>query len=245
MNSNLFTHAPRSQHFITYFLIAILLASSSFSGCTTQPTVTSTVRPTTPPPATIVAAESPTTRPVPATPTHEPTATILPATPQPQFAFSLKPGENYFSLGNGPEFIFSRNLAAYVPVDYSTLLDWTRAGDSKLVRLNIPGIVMGGTGYNTRGELDEAWAKRWDKVFDDAASNNIYVWVQISGWGDWKVTAPGDWAHNPFNAVNGGPASQPEELFVTDSPTQKLWLGWLKQLINRCAKDEAFAANLR
>jgi hypothetical protein len=93
------------------------------------------------------------------------------------------------SLGNGPQFIFSRNLAAYVPPDYLTLLDWTRRGGSRLVRLNIPGILMGGTGYNTQGELDEAWAQPWDKVFDAAEANGIYVWVQISGWGCWKTSS--------------------------------------------------------
>lgn len=232
-------HVTRNIRITTTLTAAILLASLALSGCAPKPTA--------PPSPTSAPVASPTALPVPATPTppgqmatSEPTA-VPTATLVPMPELSLKPGENYFSLGSVPEFIFSRNLAAYVPIDYGTLLDWTRRAGSRLVRLNIPGIVMGGTGYNNQGELDEAWAKRWDKVFDDAEGNGIYVWVQISGWGDWKTTGPADWAHNPFNVANGGPASQPGELFKTDSPTQKLWLAWLKQLVLRWKDHKSIA----
>jgi len=236
----------RSSPHAPALLTAILLVSLVFSGCAPQPAA--------PPAPTRAPVESPTALPAPATPAlteryaaptvQEPSSVptaVSSATPVPAPApeLSLKPGQNYFSLGGVPQFIFSRNLAAYVPPDYATLLDWTRGAGSRMVRLNIPGIVMGGTGYNSQGELDEAWAKRWDKVFDEAEAHGIYVWVQISGWGDWKTTAPGDWAHNPFNTANGGPASQPEELFKPDSPTQKLWLAWLKQLVLRWKEHKA------
>jgi hypothetical protein len=189
-------------------LIAFCLA---LSGCTgTQiatPTSTATIPPTTAP---------------------KPTALV---TPIPLPALTLHPGDFYFSVDGQPGLIFSRNLAGYEQMDYETLLDWTQAGGSKFVRVQLDSLGMG---YSNTGEVDEAWAKEWENIFEKAASNGIYVMPVFGVWCDWNDgEGYSTWKSNPLNKLNGGPAKTPAELFISDSSTSILWLGWMKTLIER------------
>jgi hypothetical protein len=144
---------------------------------------------------------------------------------------TLNKGDSYFSVDGMPSFIFSRNLAGYQRSQYYQLLDLTSAGGSKFVRIQLDSFGMG---YSNTGEVDETWAEKWDDVFEKAASNGIYVMPTFSAWYDWNNgNGYSTWKSNPFNEVNGGPAKTPAELFIADSPTQKLWFGWMKKLIER------------
>jgi hypothetical protein len=178
-------------------------------------------------------AEQITSQVMPVSYSHENIPGLL-STETPQVPiFTIKPGENYFTIDNNTDFLFSRNIAAYYSNDFEYMPEWTAIGGSTMVRLQLPGIVMGGTGYNNKGELDEGWAKRWEQVFDYAEANHVYVMLVFSGWYDWRSKGFNNWAQNPFNSVNGGPAKTPHDLFVKDSQTQKLWLDWLKTLVTR------------
>jgi hypothetical protein len=158
------------------------------------------------------------------------TAVVSPTdTPLPKI--TLKEGDSYFSVDGKPSFLFSRNLAGNKISQYSQLLDLTNNGGSKLVRIQLDSFGMG---YSNSGKVDEAWAKNWEVVFKKAESNGIYVMPTFSAWYDWNDgEGYSTWKTNPFNEVNGGPARTPRELFVADSPTQKLWINWMKTLIER------------
>jgi hypothetical protein len=146
-------------------------------------------------------------------------------------AFSLAPGDFYFSLNGQPAFIFSRNIAGYQMNHYNTFLDWSKAGGSKVARIQLDST---GFGYTSDGKVDENWASQWDLVFDKARADGIFILPVFSGWFDWNS---GDgystWSSNPFNQANGGPALSPGELFLTDSVTQTMWLQWMQTLVER------------
>jgi hypothetical protein len=208
------------SHFIILLLIAAIL-SGALSGCTPAPTAT--------PAPTLTFPAAPTaTR--PPTPTSIPTA-VPTATPIPIPVITLNKGDLYFSVDGRQGFIFSRNLAGWQPSQYSQLLDLTAAGGSQLVRLQLDSLGMG---YSNTGQVDDAWAKNWEQVFDKAASNGIDVLPVFSGWFDWNDgSGYSTWNTNPLNTANGGPVQTPLELFTSGSPTQKLWLGWMEKLISR------------
>jgi hypothetical protein len=174
-----------------------------------------------------VAAPTESTMPVATAPRAAPTAT--PAISE----MVLKSGNYYFSMDGQPKFFFSRNITAYEKTSFDTMLDWTKTGGSKLVRLQLDSLVMGGLGYTNTGAVDEAWARNWERVFDQAAADGVYVMPVFSGWVDWNTTGFSFWASNPLNAANGGPAQAPIELLQKDSATQELWLQWLGALIRR------------
>ncbi len=104
-----------------------------------------------------------------------------------------------------------------------------RAGTS-VIRV---GLDNSGYGYTNTGAIDEAWAARWEAVLDLAEQNGIYVLPFFGGWFNWNTTGFNNWADNPLNAANGGPASDPLELFVEGSPTQTAWLQWISAVVTR------------
>jgi hypothetical protein len=184
-------------------MVFLTLLSLILSSCSPAPTVTPTPK---------------------ATARATPTAVSLPK-------LTLKTGDNYFSVDGTPGFIFSRNIAGYGPNDYQTFLDWMRTGGSRVARIQLDSLGMG---YTPTGALDQAWAAQWDRIIDSARVDGIYIMPVFGVWYDWNDgNGYSTWKSNPLNAVNGGPASTPADLFITDSPTQKQWFSWMKTLVDR------------
>ena len=207
-----------NTHFIT-ILIVVAILSGVFSGCTPGQTTT----PASPLPATVAPTQ-----------VNHSTATsisTLNPTSVPTPSITLKKGDFYFSIDGQQSFIFSRNVAGYETSQYYQLLDFTSKGGSKFVRVQLDSLGMG---YSNTGEVDEAWAKKWEEVFEKAAANGIYVMPVFGVWCDWNDgNGYSTWKSNPFNEINGGPTRTAGDLFISDSPTQRLWLGWMKTLIER------------
>ena len=144
-------------------------------------------------------------------------------------ALTLKPGNFYFSLNGRPSFIFSRNVAGYKLTHYYTFLDWAKAGGSKFIRIQLDSMGMG---YTSKGGVDHNWVAQWDKVFDKAREDVIYILPVFSGWFDWNAGAGySTWKSNPMNYANGGPVKTPAELFQKGSATQIMWLDWMQTLV--------------
>ncbi len=205
--------------FTTLFAL-IVAASFVLASCTPTPTVASTLPPT--PTAASTLPPTPTAPPIPL-----PTQT-------------LKPGQFYFSLDGQPTFLFSRNIAGYQQTHYETFLEWTAVGGSRIVRIQLDSLGMG---YSSSGEVDEAWARQWERIFDRAAAQGIYILPFFSSWYDWNSGAGySTWNSNPLNAANGGPVQDPVELFQAGSPTQILWLAWMETLVRRWQGRENIAA---
>ena len=211
-----------NYHFIT-ILIVVANLSGVFSGCTPGQTTT----PASPLPATVAPTQvnHPT---APSKPTLIPTS-VPTGIPAP--VITLKEGDFYFSIDGQQSFLFSRNVAGYETAQYYQLLDFTSKGGSKFVRIQLDSLGMG---YSNTGEVDEAWAKKWEDVFEKAASNGIDVMPVFGVWYDWNDgNGYSTWKSNPLNEINGGPTKTAGDLFISDSPTQKLWLRWMKTLIER------------
>jgi hypothetical protein len=144
---------------------------------------------------------------------------------------SLPPGEFYFNVDGKTSFIFSRNIAVYKQIHYETFLDWTKAGGSKFARIQLDSLGMG---YTSAGGVDGFWAAQWDRVFDEAQADGIYILPVFSGWFDWNAgTGYSTWKSNPLNQANGGPVKSPAELFKKGSATQILWQQWMQTLVKR------------
>jgi hypothetical protein len=156
---------------------------------------------------------------------------------------TLESGEMYFRINGKQSFLFSRNLAGYETSQYIQLIDLMKGGGSQLVRIQLDSM---GTGITSQGEVDETWVKNWEDVFDKAAENGINILPVFSGWFDWNNGTPdygySTWASNAFNVAKGGPAASPDELFQSDSATQKLWFRWMKTLVERWSARENIAA---
>ncbi len=197
------------SRFLYVIPIVVIAASLFFSGFTALPAVS-------------LPAEAPTTTPTP---------TI---TPVPLPDFYLQPGQYYFNEGSSPGLHYMRNIAAMFPEDYGTELDWAAYGGTHVIRFGLVSIVgMGGFPYTNTGELNEEVILNFENLLDDAEKHGIYVAFWMTGWGEWNTTGQNNWQNNPFNAVNGGPAKDHLDIFVSGSPANKMWLEFVRRLVTR------------
>jgi len=202
--------------------ILLFLPSLVLSGCTPKLT------PAPIPPSTNIPATMLPTNTGLLSPTQAASAT---ATAIPFPAITLKPGNFYFSVDGKTSFIFSRNIAGYQPVDYDTFLDWSKAGGSRVARIQLDSLGMG---YTKTGEVDLRWAAQWDQVFEKAQADGIYILPVFSGWFDWNAgSGYSTWKSNPLNQANGGPVKTPDELFQKGSAIQSMWMKWMQTLVKR------------
>jgi hypothetical protein len=193
------------------FLVA-LTAGLILSGCT---------------PAALAVTVTPTSSVPPLPPT---------ATPIPLPALSFTPGDPYFKLDGKPTFIFSRNLAGVTPQDYATLAGMAQKEDDLLLRVGTDNAAMGGLngyGYTSSGAIVSNWDQHWENFFETAEEDGLYVLPTFTGWINWNDSGYNTWGTNPFNHANGGPASDPGDIYRKDSPTQKLYVQWFQQVVGR------------
>ena len=208
----------------TIIFTFIFLDNLVLSGCTIKATNIPTLAAT-----SIPTAIPPTNTPV-SSATQAATANVT-TTAIPFPTLSLKPGDFYFSMDGQTSFIFSRNIGGYQLVHYDTFLDWTKAGRSKVARIQLDSLGMG---YTNTGGVDQAWAVQWDQVFDKAQADGIYILPVFSGWFDWNAgTGYSTWKDNPLNQAKGGPVKSPAELFQKGSATQTMWMQWMQTLVKR------------
>jgi hypothetical protein len=188
-----------------------------------------------------------TAEPIPAVVTvHEetPASSPSPVISEPQVSpLTLVPGDLYFRLDGRPGPVFMQNVAGIEYTDYQNVLGLMKKGGSKLARFQLDSLGMG---YTISGRIDEVWVRKWERIFDRTRADGIYAVLVFSGWFDWNDGSPdydySMWKTNPLNAAIGGPAGTPSELFQKDSPTQKLWLAWVKELVTRWRGRQEIAA---
>ena len=214
-------------------LVAITLISLVgvvLSGCTLQQAAVATP------------ASSPTTAPTyAAVPAVTPTAAAasLPA-------LTLKPGDYYFSVDGVPSVILSRNITGKTEDDLDTLLEWSHQGGTKVIRVHLTHGWWGEPWINRDWTVNEKWALDWERVFDQAQADGIYVIPVFGVWADWNDGKPDYgspfWQYNPLNRMNGGPISSPTELFQSDSAPQKHWIAWVQTLVKRWQGRKNIAA---
>ncbi len=92
-------------------------------------------------------------------------------------------------------------------------------------------------GYHGLGyySLENAW--KLDKILDAAQNNNIAVMVCFGTYGEFTTGGffnEGAWPRNPYNVVNGGPCTKPEE-FWTNAVARKFYRKRLLYLMARNA----------
>jgi hypothetical protein len=157
------------------------------------------------------------------------------AVTRPLPTLSLTGGGFYFAVDGTPRPVMTRNITGESVSEIDALADQASQAGDTLIRLH---LIQGlGAGVTASGTVDEAWAEEWDAVFDHAQSVGLYVAPVFAVWADWNDGTPDDgfanWNMNPWNAANGGPASDPSELWQSGSAVRTAWMSWLGALVDR------------
>lgn len=96
---------------------------------------------------------------------------------------SFTPGEFYFRFGGRQTFLLGRNPTGWEVGHFAPLLQWARASGEKMVRLH---LTLGMPPSGPAGNADEDWTSRWERVFDRASENGLYVLPVFAVWADWN-----------------------------------------------------------
>lgn len=72
----------------------------------------------------------------------------------------------------------------------------------------------GYAGYNGLGHYHQQNAARLDELIRLAAENDIYLVLALNHHGQFSTWVDAEWAENPNNERNGGPAASPEAFFT-------------------------------
>jgi hypothetical protein len=161
---------------------------------------------------------------------------LLRACPTARLPFArweLRRGERYFRVNGTPRFVLGRNPTELTVDAFESDFRAAAAAGESLVRVH---LMHGIPPHAAAGQIDEAWAEQWDRIFDRAARHGIAVIPVFSIWTEWNDGGNNEtwhaWQGNPYNAARGGPARKPTEL-LGDTACRRLWLGWLSALIRR------------
>ena len=151
-------------------------------------------------------------------------------------AISLHPGEFYLRVNGTQSSLLGKNPTGWQVEQFAPLLQWSRESGERIARIH---LTVGMAPNAAPGEIDEEWAGRWERVFDMAAENGVYVLPVFGVWGHWNDGSKGErwhyWHRNRYNAALGGPADRPVEL-LQDTECRRLWLQWLGALVRRWAE---------
>ena len=162
------------------------------------------------------------------------------ATSAPLPKITLRKGDSYFSIDGRQSFLFSRNITGQDVEhlsDFELFLNYAQAAGDHFVRLQIDNL---GPFFRNNGDADEFLLGKWDRVFDMASERGLYIVPAFGVWIWWNQDSL--WKDNPLNTVKGGPAGSPGELFKRDSETQKLWLKFVRKLVERWQPRENILA---
>jgi len=148
-------------------------------------------------------------------------------------SISLNKKESYFTLDGKQTLLLGRNPTGRSGEQFKTLFGWAAESGEKIIRIH---LTHGRGQPEKAGQIDESWASFWENIFDLAAKNDLHVLPVFGVWADWNDGSKNEtwhsWHKNAFNAINGGPAKHPAELFQ-DTDCRRLYLQWLKVLITR------------
>jgi len=86
---------------------------------------------------------------------------------------------------------------------------------------------FGGLG---RYSLENAW--RLDRVLEAAEANGIYILLTLINHGQFSINPDAEWWDNPYNILNGGFLSNPDEFF-TDERAHHLFKKRLRYIVSR------------
>jgi hypothetical protein len=153
--------------------------------------------------------------------------------------FSLPAGSRFFERDGRQAPLLMRNVSAPQPSGFAPFFADARAAGTTLVRLQLTqGFGYDTLGIDATGAPLPGWLTAWGTVFDEAERQGLALIPVFAIWGDWNSGEPAlGWTHfdaNPLGAARGGAAATPAELFA-DTPTQRAWLGWLSEVVERNA----------
>ncbi len=147
-------------------------------------------------------------------------------------------GDKFFGIGlnmgwySYPEKTFS----------FQKWIDSLSVNNGNLIRVwmssNAFAIEWKNTGLgNYTNRLDRAYQLDW--LFEYAASKNIYIQLCLIPHGQLSINVDPEWNDNPYNSLNGGPCTTPEQFFSNQTAKE-----FFKRRLDYIIARWGYASNL-
>jgi hypothetical protein len=142
----------------------------------------------------------------------------------------LRKGEKYFRLEGTPRFVLGRNPIAVSPDAFAEHFKNAAAAGETFLRIHFCHMPSD----EKAGEVHPGMMESWDAALEAAEKYHLAVMPVFGVWADWNDGSKGEvwhaWEKNPFNALRGGPARSPAELFESGT-CRALWLKRLETFV--------------
>jgi hypothetical protein len=142
----------------------------------------------------------------------------------------LVKGEKYFRFEDTQRLVLGRNPVAVSPDAFTEHFKNAAAAGETFMRIHFCYMPSD----EKAGELHPGMLKSWDAALDAAEKYHLSVMPVLGVWADWNDGSKGEvwhaWDKNPFNALHGGPARSPAELFEPGK-CRELWLKRLEAFV--------------
>ncbi|MCX7621302.1 MAG: DUF5060 domain-containing protein [Acidimicrobiales bacterium] len=141
-------------------------------------------------------------------------------------------GENLGWYGPGGTYEYDRWFSRLAEHGATWVRVWmpSWAMGLETVERDQTGAVVWSSLGNYRNRLDRAW--QLDHVIETARRHGIVVQLVVQNHGPFSLTANSEWGDNPYNAANGGPLTEPVQVF-TDPVARELMKRRLRYLTAR------------
>ena len=175
---------------------------------------------------------------------HAHTLTVRPSH-RPGFVRRSEHDARYLAFDNGnPYFAVGENTSWYNgggTYDYDRWFQRLNEQHATFARLWMPSWAFGIEWNDTplgdySQRLDRAW--QLDYVMDLAEHNGIQVMLALFNHGAFSTVFNSEWANNPYNEANGGPLTNPQEVF-TDPTTEGLLRQRIRYIVARWGASTA------
>ncbi|MEO5891417.1 MAG: DUF5060 domain-containing protein [Ferruginibacter sp.] len=158
--------------------------------------------------------------------------------------FIRKNSSDYLSFDNGAQFIpIGENMGwqnGNVVTDYTTWLNNLSTNSGNFIRVWMSSWAFGlewknGTnGFAGLKNYKQSAAFYFDWLVDHCREKNVYIMTTLNNHGQVSTGVNPEWADNPYNAANGGPATNTWDFF-TDATAKNLHKNRLRYIIARYA----------
>jgi Domain of unknown function (DUF5060) len=156
--------------------------------------------------------------------------------------FIRKNATNYLSFDNGTQYIpVGENIgwqSSNVVADYTTWLSNLTANGGNFIRVWMSSWAFGlewknnYNGFLGLQKYKQTSAFYFDWLLDYCKQNNVYIMTTLNNHGQVSTGVNPEWADNPYNAANGGPANNTWDFF-TNATAKSLHKNRLRYIIAR------------
>ena len=162
--------------------------------------------------------------------------------------FIRKNSSNYLSFDNGsPYFPIGENMGwqnTNVVNDYTSWLGNLTANSGNFIRVWMASWAFGlewknnYNGFAGLKKYKQTNAFYFDWLLDYCKQNDVYVMVTLNNHGQVSTGVNPEWTDNPYNAANGGPATNTWDFF-TNTTAKNLHRNRLRYIIARYGYSQA------